>query len=91
MRRVISIAMVIFGLATAITGIWEFFPPVNTMFFPGHAIPACVFGLLAAVHIWLNQKPVVRYFKGLGLKWILVGLGFLLVIWSGFILPVFIL
>ena len=89
MRRVIGIAMVIFGLTTALTGIWNFFPPFNTVFYPPHAINSCVFGLLAAIHIWLNRKPVLRYFKGLRKGWILVGLGFAAIIYAGIILPIF--
>ena len=89
MRRGIGIAMVIFGLAMVITGIWNFFPPFNTMFFPPHVINACIFGLLAAVHIWLNRKPVVRHFKRLRWWWILVGLGFAAVIYLGIIMPIF--
>jgi len=89
MRRGISIAMVIFGLAVVITGIWNWFPPFDTMFFPPHAISSFVFGLLAIVHIWLNWKPLVRCFKGLGRWWILVGLGYALVIYMGIIVPVF--
>jgi len=88
MRRGIGIAMVIFGLATVMTGIWNFFPPFDTMFYPPHVINACIFGLLAIVHVWLNWKSIVRYFKGLGWWWILAGLGFVLVIWAGIIVPV---
>jgi len=90
MRRAISIAMVIFGLAMVITGIWNLFPPFNTMLFPAHIIPAFIFGLLAATHLWLNWKLIVRYFKRLGWWWILVGLGFILVIYLGIIMPIFI-
>ena len=88
MRRGISIAMVIFGLATVITGIQKFFPPFDTIFYPPHIITSCIFGLLAVIHIWLNRKPIVRYFKGLRRWWILVGLGVLLVIWASVIMPI---
>ena len=89
MRRGIGIVMVIFGLATAVTGIWNFFPPFNTMFYPPHVINACIFSLLVAIHIWLNWKPVVRYFKRLKWWWVPVGLGFAAIIWLGIIVPVF--
>ena len=88
MRRVISIAMVLFGLNVLITGIWNIFPPFDTMFFPAHGINSFAFGILAVIHVWLNWKPIVRYFKGLGWWWILTGLGILLVIWAGIIVPV---
>ena len=80
MRRGITIAMVIFGLAMVVSGIQKFFPPVNTIFYPPHAINACIFGLLVVVHIILSWKPIVRYFSGLGWWWILVGLGFAAII-----------
>lgn len=89
MRRVISIAMVILGLTMAITGIWNIFPPFNEMLFPPHIVISFIFGLLAIVHIWLNWKSVVRYFRGLGRWWMMVGLGFALVIYVGLIVPVF--
>ena len=88
MRRGIGIAMVGFGLSMVTTGIWNLFPPFNTTLFLPQVITSCIFGLLAATHIWLNRKPIVRYFKGLRRWWILVGLGFLLVIWAAVIMPV---
>ena len=91
MRRGISISMAIFGLAMIITGVWNFFAPFNAMFFPAHVFNSCIFGLLVVVHIWINWKPLVRYFKGLGRWWILVGLGFAIVVWSGIIVPIFII
>ncbi|MFC1932503.1 hypothetical protein ACFLXU_02585 [Chloroflexota bacterium] len=89
MKRVISIALGVFGLAMLITGIWNMFPPFDTMFFPAHVIPSSVFGILLIIHVWLNWKPIIRYFKGLGWWWILAGVGFLLVIWAGIVVPVF--
>jgi hypothetical protein len=74
-RRAVSIALVLFGLFTAISGLWNFFPPLNAEFSPGHAVGACIFGILCIVHIWLNWKPLIRYLRGLGWWWILVGLG----------------
>ena len=50
-RRVISIALVLFGLFTAVTGLWSFFPPFNAEFSPGHAVGACIFGILCGVHV----------------------------------------
>ena len=88
MRRVIGIAMVLFGLMTALTGIWNFFPPFNTVLYPPHVINSCIFGILAVVHICLNRKPIAQYFKRLGRRWVLVGLGFAAVIWLGIIFPI---
>ena len=73
MKRGIAIAMVLFGTWAAISGISQFFPPFDTMFDPGHVVSACIFALLLSTHVWLNRKPVVRYFKGLGRWWILIG------------------
>ena len=89
MRRGISVAMVIFGLLMLISGIQKLFPPFNTMLFPPHIISSFILGILAIIHIWLNWKPLVRCFKGLGWWWVLVGLGYALVIYMGIIVPVF--
>ena len=89
MKRGIGIAMVIFGLAMVVSGIQKLFPPTNTFFYPPHVINACIFGLLVVVHIWLNWKPIGRYFRGLGRWWVLVGSGFAAVIVVG-IIPLFI-
>jgi hypothetical protein len=80
MRRGISIAMVIFGLAMLISGIQKLFPPANTFFYPPHVINACILGVLVIVHIVLNWKSIGKHFSGLGRWWILVGLGFAAVI-----------
>lgn len=89
MKRGIGIAMVIFGLAMAITGIQKLFSPANDMFYPPHVIISCIFGLLVVTHIGLNWKPIGRYFKGLGRWWVLVGLGFAAIIVVA-IIPLFI-
>lgn len=88
MRRVAGIIMVLFGLATVITGIWNYFPPLDTTFFPPHAITSFVFGVFLIIHVCFNVKPILRYFKGLGWWWIPVFLGFLAIIWAGALMPV---
>ena len=88
MRRVIGIAMVIFGLAMVITGIWNLFPPFNTMLFPPHIITSFIFGILAVIHACLNRKPIAQYFQNLGRRRVLIGLGFAAVAWLGIILPI---
>jgi len=80
LKRIVGIFLVLFGLFTAITGLWNFFPPFNAEFSPGHAVGACIFGILCVVHIWLNWKPLIRYFRGLGWWWFLVALGFIALI-----------
>ena len=88
MKRFIGIGMVIFGLAAALTGIWNFFPPFNTIIYTPHIISSYVFGVLAVIHVCLNRKPIAQYFKKLGRRRVLVGLGFAAVAWLGIILPI---
>jgi hypothetical protein len=85
MRRTVSIILAISGLFTVITGIWNFFPPFNESFSPGHAFGACIFGSLCIVHAWLNWKSILRYLKGLGWKWLLVASGLIATIMVGII------
>jgi len=75
MRRVVSVALVVTGLFSAVTGIWNFIPPFSESFSPGHAVGSCIFGILCVIHIWLNWKSILRYLKTLGLWWILVAAG----------------
>jgi len=69
-----SISLALTGLFTLSTGIWNFFPPFIDSFSPGHAIDACIFCALGLFHVWLNWKPMLKYFKGLGWWWFLIGL-----------------
>ena len=75
MRRAVSVALVVTGLFSAVTGIWNFFPPFSKSFSPGHAIGASIFGALCIIHVWLNWKPIVRYLRDLGWWWLLVATG----------------
>lgn len=75
MRRAVSVALVVTGLFSAVTGVWNFFPPFSESFSPGHAIGASIFGALCVVHVWLNWKSILRYLKNLGWWWILVAAG----------------
>ena len=88
MRRGISIAMALFGLSIVITGIWNFFPPFNQVFFTPHVINSSIFGVLAALHVWLNRKPIIRHFRELGWRWVLVGILIAAVTWNSIILPI---
>ncbi len=91
MRRGISIAMVIVGIWAIMTGIWQLFPPFNKGIDPLHMIPAFVFGILLVVHVWLNRKPLLRYFRGLGWRWVFIGLGVLGILWAGIVGPLFVM
>ena len=90
MRRGISIVMFIFGLNTVLTGIWNFFPPFDTILYIPHVVNSCVFGALAITHACLNRKSMAKHFERLGRWWVLVGLGFAAVIWLGIIMPILI-
>jgi hypothetical protein len=85
MRRTVSIILVLTGLFTVITGIWNFFPPFSKSFSPGHAVVACVFGVICVVHAWLNWKAIRKYLQGLGWKWLLVGSGLIASVMVGII------
>jgi hypothetical protein len=88
MRRVISILMVIFGLTAIADGIWKLFPPYNDMFFVPHIFSAFTFTVLLLIHLWLNRKPLLRYFQRLGWWWVPVSLGIALFGWMGIGLPI---
>jgi len=80
MRRAVSVSLVISGLFIGVTGIWNFFPPFNSEFSIGHAVGGCIFGVLSVIHVWLNWKPILKYFKNLGWWWIPVALGLIAII-----------
>jgi hypothetical protein len=86
-KRIVSIALALSGLFTAATGIWNFFPPFIGSFSPGHAVGAGIFCAICIIHIWLNWKPLLWYFKGLGGWWCPVILGLIGII-SVIIIPV---
>ena len=80
MRRAVSVVLVVTGLFTAVTGIWNFFPPFSLSFSPGHAVGACIFGVLCIIHVWLNWKSILRYFRRLGWWWLLVASGLIAIV-----------
>jgi hypothetical protein len=49
----------------------------------GHAVSGGIFAILLCIHLWLNRKSLARYFSKLRWWWILVGLGFVAVVWGG--------
>ncbi len=71
-KRVVSITLVLSGLFTAASGIWNFFPPFSESFSPGHAVGACIFCAVCVIHIFLNWKTLLHYFKELGWWWCLI-------------------
>jgi len=74
LRRPVTIALGVLGLFSLVTGIWNFFPPFNTEFSPGHAVGACALGVVGVVHAWLNWNTILRYLAGLGWwRWVLIG------------------
>ena len=75
LKKATSLGLVVVGLFSLVTGVWNFFPPFSESFSPGHAVGACLFGALCILHVWLNWKSIVRYFASLGWWWIFVALG----------------
>ncbi len=79
MRKGISVATVVIGLWTAVSGIIEL-TPYSDGHPEHHVIPAVAFAIVIIIHAWLNRKPLFKYFKGLGWKWVWVGLGSIVMI-----------
>jgi len=92
MRRTITILLVLFGLNEILSGIKHIpipcFEALSEHFDLGHAICGGIFMILIAIHVWLNRKPLFRYFSNLGWWWLPVGLGFVAVIWGGVVITV---
>jgi hypothetical protein len=87
MRRVIGILLILFTTIVVFGAVRNLPVPVfktfSSQFDIGHAISGLIFVILLGIHLWLNRKPLSRYFSNLKWWWILVGLGFLVVIWGG--------
>ncbi len=92
MRRTVSILLVLFGLGLILTGVRNIpipcFAYFARVFDIGHAINSAIFVILVSIHVWLNRKPLLRYFSKLGWWWLLVGLGFAGIIWGGIVITV---
>ena len=82
MRRGISIALILNTIWLIATGVLQLFPPFNEQVDPNHIIPVVLFIILLSIHLWLNRKPIFKYFKGLGWKWIYIALGIVLILWG---------
>jgi hypothetical protein len=71
MRRITGISMVVIGILMVCTGIGELFiHPTDIPYH--HIVMSALFVIAAGTHIWLNRKSILRYFSGLGWKWVLV-------------------
>jgi hypothetical protein len=71
MKKTIAILMSLLGFWTMLSGI------VDSDL---HIWVAIVLTLVLCFHLWLNRKPFLQHYKGLGLKWILIGTVFLVMI-----------
>jgi hypothetical protein len=74
-RKATSLALVVSGSFTMVTGLWNFLPPFSETFSPGHAVGACVFSALCLVHVWLNWTAIRRYLTRSAWGWALIALG----------------
>ena len=45
-----------------------------------HVVTAVLFLIALAIHLWLNRKPFLRYFKNLRWQWVLIGLGIVIIV-----------
>ena len=82
MRRAVSIALILDTLYLIGTGINQIFPPFNKQVDPNHITPVAIFLVLLSIHLWLNRKPIVKYFRGLRWKWAYVGFGVFVILWG---------
>jgi hypothetical protein len=87
MRRVIGILLIMFTSLVVLGAVRNLplplFENFSSQFDIGHAVSGVIFIILLGIHLWLNRKPLARYFSKLKWWWVLVGAGFLAVIWGG--------
>jgi membrane protease YdiL (CAAX protease family) len=92
MRRVIGILLIISTSNLVLAAVRNLpipqFANFSKAFDVGHAISGGMFVILLTIHLWLNRKPLGRYFRKLGWWWIPVGLGFAGVVWGGVIMTI---
>jgi hypothetical protein len=70
LKSIIIITLCILGMWTIVTGILDS---------DIHIFAACASIAVMCIHLWLNRKPFLQRFKGLGWKWMLIVLGMLAV------------
>ena len=79
MRKGITIAMTLLCIWMISTGLTALASPRIDA--PAHHVVAAVLFLIAlAIHVWLNRKPLLHYFKNLRWQWVLIGLGIVLIV-----------
>jgi hypothetical protein len=87
LRRAIGILLIIFTSLVVLGAVRNLplpqFASFSRQFDIGHAVSGGIFVILLGIHLWLNRKPLARYFSQLGWWWVLVGLGFVAVVWGG--------
>jgi hypothetical protein len=71
MKKAIAILMSLLGAWTMVSGI------VDSDL---HIWIAILLTLVLCFHLWLNRKPFLHHYKGLGLKWVIIGAGLLVMI-----------
>lgn len=90
MRRVISILLIIFTSNLVLGAVRNLplpqFANFSKQFDVGHAVSGGMFVILLGIHLWLNRKSLARYFGKLRWWWIIVGLGFIGVVWGGVVM-----
>jgi hypothetical protein len=76
LKRGVDITTALFGIWTALTGIQG-----SDL----HGFISIIFTILFCVHIILYRKLLLAHFKGLGWKWLLVGLVLTAIISTSFL------
>ena len=72
MRSFVSIGIALTGIWTVLSGlVMLIVPPIDSH--AHHVAPAILFVIFMVLHTWLNWKPLLLRFRGLGWKWALVG------------------
>jgi hypothetical protein len=71
LKSFVTIALCILGIWTIISGIADS---------DIHVFVACAAAVVICIHLWLNRKSFLQRFRGLGWKWMLIGLTILVAI-----------
>jgi hypothetical protein len=65
MRNIVMAALSLFGIWVLITGITD-----SDL----HTVAVLLLTAILCIHIWYNRKIAIQHLKGLGWKWIVIGL-----------------
>jgi hypothetical protein len=79
MRRDLVITMVLLCLGMFLSGV------VHNVHI--HVVFAVVLTVIACIHSWFNRKLFIRYFEGLGWKWLIVVSGLLIIVFASIFSP----